>query len=198
LKILVTIVGTAILGLLATSASARDLSVTSQRIEAIWTRMDFTGGFGTVECEVTLEGTLHSTRIQKVEGRLIGFITVANVLGSPCRRGGMTILRETLPWHLRYIQFFGTLPNITSIVTAFIGAGFRIREPTFGVQCLALTTTATPGLIAFSREPANRTLVSAAAGGSIACGRFTGGLTGTTSGLEDSGGSNTAITLTLI
>jgi hypothetical protein len=133
-KLLLAVVGaTVLLGALVSSASAGRLSNSSTTLRATWARMDFTGGFGTVECEVTLEGSLHSRTIAKVARALIGNITAASV-SSPCRRGGATILRETLPWHVTYNSFAGTLPNITNILTDVVGASFRIREPTFGVH----------------------------------------------------------------
>ena len=52
------------------------------------------------------------------------------------------MLTATLPWHVRYTSFAGTLPNISRINTTVSGMNFNIREPTFGVECLAANATA--------------------------------------------------------
>jgi len=168
------------LGVVVSAASAGRLSSSSTTIRATWARYDYTGGFGTVECEVTLEGSMHARTMTKTAGALSGFITAASV-SSPCRRGSSTILSETLPWHVTYKGFSGTLPNITSVVTDITGGGFRIREPTFGIGCLTRTTAERPSTGTFNLG-AGGIVTSITVSGTIPCGEFTGRLSGTTEG----------------
>jgi hypothetical protein len=194
-KLLLAVVGaTVLLGAFVSSASAGRLSASDTRLRASWTRMDFRGGFGTVECEVVLEGDQHSRTITKVAGLLMGYLTAANV--TRCARGGATVLRETLPWHVQYREFGGTLPAITTVVTTVVGSSFKIREPTFGVTCLARATASSPTTGTYNRETGTGRLDSVTVGGSIPCGSFTGALSGTSSSLDNRAG--TRITVTLI
>jgi hypothetical protein len=130
--------------LLATSvgvASARNLSVSNQNFRIVWRELIF-GEF--VNCEVTLEGSFHYRTIVKRERALIGLVTRATVR-HPCVSnegwadngteeflGRRTI--NSLPWHLTYETFLGTLPNIT-------GIRLLLRAPSFVVNigglCLA-------------------------------------------------------------
>ncbi|MDQ2705862.1 MAG: hypothetical protein M3Y43_11900 [Pseudomonadota bacterium] len=142
-KLALAATGSAVLlGLLVMPAFAGRLSSSTQSISASWTRMDFAGGFGTVECEVTLAGTVHTRTIAKTASTLIGYLTEARVVA--CRRGGATVLGASLPWHITYRSFEGTLPNITGIGLNVIGASFQMREPTFGATCLMRSTAANP------------------------------------------------------
>jgi hypothetical protein len=63
-----------------------------------------------------LEGTFHSNTIAKVANSLIGYITRATFNTPGCvQEEGSTralVLQETLPWHIRYSGFIGTLPNV--------------------------------------------------------------------------------------
>lgn len=184
-KLLLAVVGaTVLLGALVSSASAGRLSSSENRLTATWARMNFSGGLGTVECEVVLAGTLHSRSIVKTIGTLIGFITAANV--SRCSRGGATVLRETLPWRMHYNGFGGSLPNISSIATTVLGSAFRIREPTFGITCLALTEAEEPATGLYNIS--GGAVVSATVGGEIetSCG-ISGGLSGTSSSVSPTG-----------
>lgn len=192
-KLLLAVAGaTVLLGALVSTASAGRFSSTSQTLRATFSRVDFAGGFGTTECQVTLEGSLHQRTIAKVEGSLIGYITRA-IVGT-CARGSATILTATLPWHVRYGSFTGTLPSISRLVTTVSGAQFRIREPFFGVQCLASGGTA-QGI--YQRE-AGGVLTQAEIGGESPtdCG-IEGTLSGRSVALTQLG-SATRITVTLI
>jgi hypothetical protein len=135
-KLLLAVVGASVLlGALVSSASAGRISITNQSIRATFPRVDFRGVF-TTSCEVTLEGSLHSRTFTKVR-RLIGYITRA-IVHQPCRNNEASILTETLPWHVEYESFEGTLPNITRISTHVIGSSFVVEEP-FST-CLARST----------------------------------------------------------
>jgi hypothetical protein len=68
-----------LLGVLVASASARNLENSSVDTRVSWSRMDFSGGFGTFECEVVLEGRFHARSATKAVGSLLGYITAGNV-----------------------------------------------------------------------------------------------------------------------
>lgn len=175
---------------LSASASARNLSVTETVFTGGWSRVNLAGGFGTVECEMVMGGALHARTFAKAARRLIG----ADLIGPTiprCARGGASVLRETLPWHIRYESFGGRLPNISSIGTEVIGVSLRIREPAFGVICLARSTEAQPVFVILNLGSGGR-LTSASLGGAITtnCG-VTGTLSGTSTGVSD-------LTVTLI
>ena len=134
------------------TASASHLSMTSRTIRSVWRVVEFTASPGiTVRCPLTVEGSFHSATFHKVRRALIGFMTRANFgSGASCTGGGMTVLTETLPWHVTYERFEGTLPNITHVGAEVIGAGVRIEERTLGA-CLARSTAA--GWIEFLLVP---------------------------------------------
>jgi hypothetical protein len=141
-KLLLAVMGAGVLlGALTLSASARNFSVTSQTLRTSYREVRFTEAFGEVNCQVTLEGSLHGRTMAKTMGSLMGYITSATL--GPCSTGAATIDRETLPWHRSYEGFEGTLPNITSIVTHIINFSFRRREP-LGMICHIRTTVAEP------------------------------------------------------
>jgi len=101
-----------------------------------------------VQCEATFEGAFHASTWRKVTGSLVGLIRVARL--NNCIEGsansGATVLSETLPWHIQYEGFEGTLPNITSLRFNEVGVSViaRFRSP-FGTQvCLIRSTTARP------------------------------------------------------
>ncbi|MGB2709974.1 MAG: hypothetical protein WBC33_00535, partial [Conexibacter sp.] len=77
---------------------------------------------------VTLRGSLHRT-IAKTTGSLAGLITdCRTALGEV----GLIFIRIegrcelTLPWHVRYVGFTGTLPNIRESIMTLVGTGFRL------------------------------------------------------------------------
>lgn len=147
------------------TATARRIEISNTGIRIVWSELTFSSvstGAGTdAICPVTLEGTLHSRTISKVSGQLIGFITSAHVneRSPPCTyKGGALAVRilngntgngeeapTTLPWHIRYDSFAGTLPNITRIRVQLVGAGFRLEVPFFAIVCLFKTTGSFPG-----------------------------------------------------
>jgi hypothetical protein len=190
-KLLLIVVGAAVLlGALVSSASARNLSVSSQTNTVLWRRMDFGGGFGTVECEVKVSGSFHSRSIAKVV-TLVGYITEGTILR--CARGGATVNQASLPWHRRYRSFAGTLPNITGASETITGVEFTIREPTFGITCtVARATSSTIGTATVSSGTITRADVS----GTSRCGSFEGTLSGSETNATNGAGAR--VTLTLI
>lgn len=153
---------TMLLSGLAASAKARTFSSTSQTWRASFREIRLAMPFGTGNCQITLEGSLHSRTMAKVVGSLVGYITRADV--GPCASGRKTILRETLPWHIRYLSFTGTLPNITSIRYNIVGWSQRMSDGI--VFCLYRSTAAEPAVMTFNRE-AGGALVTAVIGGTI-------------------------------
>jgi hypothetical protein len=136
----ITVVALGTLAILVSAATATRLSSSSQTLRATFARVSFTGAIP-LECAVTLEGSLHARTIAKTVSALVGLITRATV--GVCPRGSATILQASLPWHVRYTSFTGTLPNIATIRTTVTGAEFQLREPTFGITCLAANATVT-------------------------------------------------------
>ncbi len=127
------------------SASARRLETSEQHFLAIWTLLTFNeaGGGTPIECPVTLGGSFHSKTLSKVSGQLVGYITEAHVAEASCHNERARVLAETLPWHIQYNSFTGTLPNITGIRTTLIGASFLVRAFGF-ISCLYRTSQAEP------------------------------------------------------
>ena len=160
------LVATALFGALATSATARTFSISNQTWRAQFREVNLRLPFFTTRCQITLEGSFHSRTIAKVMGSLVGYITTARL--GPCASGSATILTETLPWHVRYLAFSGTLPNITDLVFNIIDIAKRMREP-FGINCLYRSTAAEPTTLTATRE-AGGALTGAALGGSIRTG----------------------------
>ncbi|HEV7774717.1 MAG TPA: hypothetical protein VGO48_15660 [Conexibacter sp.] len=193
-KLLLAIVGaTVLLGALVSSASAGRLSNSSLTLNATYARMDFRGGLGTVECEVITNETLHTRTIAKVTLLLMGYITAANV--NRCVRGGATFLRDTLPWHVRYSSFAGTLPNITGIAKRVIGFSLRATEPVFGISCLSRTTPEQP--LIQTTNLTGGTITTLVVGGSISCnpGSILSSISGSTPTVVDASGARVTITL---
>lgn len=187
-KVLISLAtAVAALAAFASMASANHLSFSSQTLRATWTSFEFSGGFGTIRCNLTLEKSLHSRTINKTAGLLIGAITRASI--GPCASGSFTVLTESLPWHVQYASFEGTLPTIVSVTTNIIGLALQLREPTFGITCLMRSEASHPARLIYNLRSGSVTSVTL--GGSIPCGSFTGTLGG-------SSATNSALTITLI
>jgi hypothetical protein len=195
-KTLFAIAGaTVVMSLLVGAASAGRLSTSSQTGRATFSAVSFRGGFGTTVCSVTLEGSFHTRTIVKTAGSLVGYITRAASGG--CSQGSATILTETLPWHMRYSSFTGTLPNISGIIFRIISLSFQIREPVFGITCLARSTEAAPTIATYNRE-AGGALTTAITSSRVPTNCGTEGELSGTSNSFTVLGSATRITITLI
>lgn len=135
------------------SASANRLSYSEQAFRIIWTRLIFSesGGGFPINCPVTLEGTFHEHTFAKTRDLLAGYITNAVVNNAGCSEGHATILRASIPWHVTFQSFTGTLPAITGVRYNLIGAAFQI-EPGFGLSCLASSSARSPAAGNASRE----------------------------------------------
>ncbi len=137
---------TTLLALLTTAAPARNFSTSNQNVRVVWNELEFATPLATITCSLTFEGSFHYRSIVKRERALIGHITAA-IIRRPCGNGeGWTPngtethprlgrLANTLPWHITYEGFRGTLPNITEIL--FLVRGFRSKVHTlFNSICL--------------------------------------------------------------
>ncbi len=131
-----------LLALGACSAAAAYFELPNSSWRSTWRQVEFTGGFGTVRCSLTLEGTFSRRTFEPTAGLLVGYVTRASV--GPCPSGSATVLTAALPWHVRYSSFTGTLPTITAVSFNVVGAAMQVREPTFGIVCLLTTTTTEP------------------------------------------------------
>jgi hypothetical protein len=134
--LLAALAATLLLSTATGSSSARSLSVSSSNFRITWASLEFSEEFGGsfMRCPVTLEGSYHARTIAKAIGTLVGYITRGTVASTACTGGHMTILSETLPWHVTYEGFTGTLPNITRIKQ--LVRGFAFRMETFIGTCL--------------------------------------------------------------
>jgi len=191
-KLLFAVAGATVLfGALVASAYAGRMELSSQTLGATWATMNFSGGFGTIECEVVLRGSFHTRTLQKVEGTLVGYITEGNV--NRCARGGATVNRASEPWHIVYDSFVGTLPGITGVIQGVTGAEWTLREPTFGITCTVRRETSSTALnYTLSSGVVTRVSVS----GASPCGSFTGTTEGTTTNVNN--GAGIRITIRLI
>jgi hypothetical protein len=148
----VSVCAALVLAAAVATASAVRLQTSSQQFRAAWSQVGFTAGIaGTIRCALTLEGSFHTRSFAKTSGALLGYITRA-AMASPCTNGELHVLSETLPWHVRYDSFAGTLPRFTSIRFALIGFSiwFRLLE----VRCLYRSTEAAPLYVTWFRgEP---------------------------------------------
>lgn len=191
--LLATAAATVLLGALVGTASAGRISSSSQTLRASFSKVTFQLGGFPIECPVILEGSLHTRTMAKTAGALIGYITRADL--SVC--GSATILRETLPWHVQYGSFNGTLPNISSINVNVIGASFAVRDGL--ITCLARSTTGAGVAIGtFNREAGGALTTGTISGSAVptSCG-INGRLTSSNGPLTVAGAA-TRITVTLI
>jgi hypothetical protein len=124
------------------TATANRLSVSSPRFTVTWAALRFTNPEAsetTIRCPVTLEGSFHSATIRKVSNALVSFISRASV--GTCSSGTVRVLTATLPWHIQYESFSGTLPAITHVRLNLIGAAFSWS---YWLLCLYRTSAANP------------------------------------------------------
>ena len=137
--LLTSLAATAMLAMAVSNASAGRLSIDTKENRIVWSRLTLnnTAGFRAVLCQVTLEGSFHSNTIQKTPRALIGYISRAQV--NTCTNGNATIDQESLPWHLTYEGFTGTLPRIETLRILLVRASFLISLGE--LICRAVTTT---------------------------------------------------------
>lgn len=186
---------TVVLGALVGTASANSLSISAQNIRTTWTRVDLLSSNGLrISCALTLEGSLHSATISKVNGALIGYITRGSVAN--CTGGTARLNTETLPWHESYNNFTGTLPNIAGITTISTGSAFETNVLGFG-QC-RWSGGSTNGSYGISGGRVTEVSINGTGyrPSSSLCG--TSGTLSSSAGIETVLGTTTSVTVTLI
>lgn len=124
------------------SAAAASVELPNSNWRSVWRSVEFVGGFGTVRCSLTLEGSFSVRTFEPTRGLLVGYVTRASV--SSCPAGSASVLTASLPWHVTYREFTGTLPTIETMSFDVVGAAIQVREPTFGITCLMTSTAGSP------------------------------------------------------
>lgn len=151
--LLATLAVVAVLVAAVGTASANRLSVSNRSFRITWSAINYQGGGWEIRCDITVEGSLHAGTFTKTPGALVGYVTRATANHS-CSGGGEwyflngtevlegATVTNTLPWHVRYRSFSGTLPRPTGFVVDVIGYSFLLRLS--GVGCLFRSTEAAP------------------------------------------------------
>jgi hypothetical protein len=107
-------------------------------------------------------------------------------------QNGVTINRESLPWHRRYQGFSGRLPLMTRVVEDVTGVEIKMKEAFTGITCNV------------RRETSEMTLFYALSAGTVArvdvtgfntCGVIEFELSGGTTNVDDRSGSRLTVTL---
>jgi hypothetical protein len=110
------------------TASANRISLTDNTFRQIWRPLSFAGGGLNIACNVTLEGSFHYNTFVKALRSLVGYVTRAAVehttgcagsgeawADNGVENAGLGPIANTLPWHITYEGFEGTLPIIEGI-----------------------------------------------------------------------------------
>lgn len=140
------LLSTLLLAHAAGSASASRLSLSETGFKFMYSPISFVPSFGSsIKCPVTLEGSFHGRTASKTAGALAGFITRAS-LGT-CEAGRARFNTETLPWHLQYGSFEGTLPNITGITEYVIRPSWEMDGEIFGLRVTCRYTAPRQGAV---------------------------------------------------
>ncbi len=155
-----------------TTASAGRIESSTQNVRLVWSSLEFASTLVTVRCKLTLEGSFHSRTIQKVERTLIGAVTRAIMQAASCTNGkgwtenGVEVaplgtLANTLPWHITYESFNGTLPAITAV--NLLVSRFRLVAEVrgaFGETCIGRYGTATDNITGKANREAGGVITS--------------------------------------
>lgn len=150
---LALLVAAVALGACVSGASANRLSLSNTTWRAVFGEPVGEPPIHVIACAATFEGSFHTATFAKTISSLIGYITRAAIREETCRGGRLRALRETLPWHLRYEGFEGTLPIIRAIAAAAIGVAILAEFAAFpGSSCLIRTTPEEPAHIIFPRN----------------------------------------------
>ncbi len=196
--LLAALVSSLLLSFSVASATAGRLSVSSRSFTIVWTSLtkSTTGGVGPIRCPVTLSGSYHSATFAKVIGVLIGYTNRASVAGPSCTGGRVTINQESLPWHVQYEGFRGTLPNIPEFDVGLVRAKLTIDSG--GIVCTAQSTAANPWIFLWNLSSGRATSVTPDRTATIPLrGAFLCGFAGNST-IEGTSSSVTASTITLI
>lgn len=159
-----TVAASLLLAAVVSTASAGRLSVSNQNIRATWASIEFNAeGLAVIRCPLTLEGSFHTRTIAKTARALIGAVTRAIVNQAGCSNGigapfngteryNGTTTPNTLPWHITYESFTGTLPNITAINLLLSRFRFGLRDS--AGLCTGQYGTATDNITAAANREA--------------------------------------------
>ena len=199
--LIAALTATILLAAATNAATARSLSISNQNVRGTWSSLEFNGGSVIFRCRVTLEGSFHTRTVAKVARSLVGAVTRATVDEANCTNGNGRPRNETLPWHITYEGFTGTLPNISGVFLLLSRFRFTLTVPGL---CTADYGTATDNITGrvnlsggeiTSLEPvAGRNRATLHSGGAFCPGSGTFGGSGTVTLL----GTTTRIRVTLI
>jgi hypothetical protein len=167
----------ALLAFAVGTASARSLSTSSQQFRITWRVLEL-GSESLIRCAATMEGSFANRTIAKVARTLIGAITRASFKQESCTGGTVAAFNgvegynggtasNTLPWHVTYESFAGSLPNITAVNVLLGRFRFGTRDG-LGV-CTGQYGTATDNVVlSMAREAGGRiTAVEPVAGSNV-------------------------------
>lgn len=132
---------------------ARRLELSNQGFRLVWRELVFAepSNVMNISCPVTMEGSFHSKTISKACGALVGYVT--RVIKGACEpNGNLRLLSETVPWHVQYNSFAGTLPNIASLRLMVVGLSFLRLLEVLQVNCLWTSTQSRPWPLIATRE----------------------------------------------
>src|SRR5690348_9970189 len=97
-------------------------------------KVRFRSGLGTVECNLTLNGSFSTGPNGLTRGSQYGSIT--EIRKANCT-GGELLGVLGLPWRLNVNALSGTQPErLTALLTDIAGVGMNFRESVFGITCL--------------------------------------------------------------
>ncbi|HEV7771762.1 MAG TPA: hypothetical protein VGO48_00585 [Conexibacter sp.] len=187
---------TLLMALAISSASAGKFSLSNQNIRITFRSLEFVvEGLGTDRCDVTLEGSFHSRTFTKTPELLIGYLTRASTAGCT-----LTTAILSLPWHVRYTGFNGTLPDITSIIARIARAPFSAGA--LGFVCLTESSielrSTREGSGGITGVDVAAQAVSVRSGGGFGCPASTGSIRSAFTGGVFLLGTSNRITVSLI
>jgi hypothetical protein len=143
-------------------AEARRLAWSENHFLEHYRAYTFSGGGNQIVCDLSLEGSYHSRTFEKINRQLIGYISEARIK-RPCSGGEAWVQStqergageaESLPWHILYERFIGTLPNITGIEETI--DDLLVLVVLAGVRCVYRSSTTSPGKGIVNREAGGR------------------------------------------
>ena len=132
--------------LAAGSASARNLSLDDRDIAMRWARLSFISSFEeliSVSCTINMIGSFHASTFAKSAGSLVG-INALSQLPTNCAGGTATVPLASMPWHLTYDSFAGSLPSIAAVRLNLIGFTALLRREFFGCELDSTTLEPVP------------------------------------------------------
>lgn len=107
------------------NASANQIGISETDIRAVFSELTFGRGGSAIICPVTIAGEFHRSVFSKEEF-LLGYITTANVAEGECRGIG-TARANPGDWHITFLYWTGTLPNIDTIGLLLENVDFTLR-----------------------------------------------------------------------